>query len=260
MDYRELFEKYNLLLSENKRLIKENDRLKVQLGIIKGKPSEYRIAESTTEKNMIEDEPADTTAFSHVNNTSDSISKIKLFMSLFKGRDDVYAKKWENKKKATSGFSPVCLNQWQVGLCGKPRTPCSKCTNQLYAALDEHVIENHLRGSIIAGIYPMLPDETCHFLAVDFDEAGWQGDVTALREVCAEFNIPVAVERSQSGNGAHLWFFFENRLPAALARKFGGALLTFSMNRRHEIHFKSYDRLFPSQDTIRQRSRKHHAH
>ena len=250
MDYRELFEKYNLLLSENKRLIKENDRLKVQLGIIKCKPSEYRIAESTTEKNMIEDEPADTTAFSHVNNTSDSISKIKLFMSLFKGRDDVYAKKWENKKKATSGFSPVCLNQWQVGLCGKPKTPCSKCTNQLYATLDEHVIENHLRGSIIAGIYPMLPDETCHFLAVDFDEAGWQGDVTALREVCAEFNIPVAAERSQSGNGAHLWFFFENRLPAALARKFGAALLTFSMNRRHEIHFKSYDRFFPSQNTM----------
>ena len=149
MDYRELLEKYNLLLSENKRLIKENDRLKVQLGITKCKPSENRIAESTTEINTLEDEPSDTNALSHVNNKSDSISKIKLFMSLFKGRDDVYAKKWENKKKATSGFSPVRLNRWQVGLCGKPKTPCSKCTNQLYAALDEQVIENHLRGSII---------------------------------------------------------------------------------------------------------------
>ena len=157
MDYRELLEKYNLLLSENKRLIKENDMLRVQLWIRKCKQSENRIAESTTEKNMLEDEPTDTAAFSAVNNASDSISKIKLFMSLFKGRDDVYAKKWENKKKATSGYSPVCLNQWQVGLCGKPKTSCSKCTNQLYAAFDEHVIENHLRGSIIAGIYPMLP-------------------------------------------------------------------------------------------------------
>jgi hypothetical protein len=136
MDYKELLEKYNLLLSENSRLMKENDRLKVQLGITNCMPSENRIAESTTDKNMLEDEPHNTAEFSHVNNKSDSISKIKLFMSLFKGRDDVYAQKWENKKKATSGYSPVCLNQWQVGLCGKPKTPCSKCANQLYAALD----------------------------------------------------------------------------------------------------------------------------
>jgi len=193
MDYKELLEKYNLLLSENKRLIEENDRLKKQLGIAKYTLPENRLTELTTRKSLFEDEPADTFAFSNVSNTSDSISKIKLFMSLFKGRNDVYAKKWENKKKAKSGFSPVCLNQWQVGLCGKPKTPCSKCSNKLYAPLDEHVIENHLRGSIIAGIYPMFPDETCHFLAVDFDEDGWQDDVAALREVCAEFNIPVAV-------------------------------------------------------------------
>jgi superfamily II DNA or RNA helicase len=250
MDYRELLEKYNLLSGENRRLIKENDRLKAQLGIAERKPAENRIAGPTTEKSMREDDPTESASFSDVNNKSDSISKIRLFMSLFKGRDDVYAKKWENKNKATSGYSPVCLNQWQVGLCGKLKASCSKCANQLYEALDERVIEDHLRGSIVAGIYPMLPDETCHFLAMDFDEAGWQDDVTTVREVCTEFDIPVAVERSQSGNGGHLWFFFKNRLSAALARKFGAALLTFSMNRRHEINFKSYDRLFPSQDTL----------
>jgi superfamily II DNA or RNA helicase len=250
MDYSELLEKYNLLLGENRRLIKENDRLKAQLGIAEPKPDENQIAGQAAEKSIHDDEPTDNALFSGINNRSDSISKIRLFMSLFKGRDDVYSKKWENKKKATSGYSPVCLNQWQAGLCGKPKVPCSKCTNQLYDALDEHVIEDHLRGGIVAGIYPMLPDETCHFLAMDFDEAGWQADVTTVREVCAEFDIPVAVERSQSGNGAHLWFFFENRLSASLARKFGAALLTFSMNRRHQINFKSYDRLFPSQDTI----------
>jgi len=103
MDYKEFLEKYNLLLSENSRLLKENSRLKAQLGITKHKPSANPIAESTTEKNILNDEPTDSTLFSNVNNTSDSILKIKIFMSLFKGRDDVYAKKWENKKKATSG-------------------------------------------------------------------------------------------------------------------------------------------------------------
>ncbi|MGA9176297.1 MAG: DEAD/DEAH box helicase family protein [Desulfobacterales bacterium] len=116
--------------------------------------------------------------------------------------------------------------------------------------MDEDVIENHLRGNIVVGIYPMLPDETCCFLAMDFDETDWQKDISVLRDVCIEFNIPFAVERSRSGKGAHVWFFFENRLSAALARKFGTALLTCSMGRRHEIRFKSYDRLFPSQDTL----------
>ena len=250
MNYRELLEKYNHLLTDNRRLIIENAGLKSQLGITKRKPPEKRIVELATEKNMPDDEATDSTFFSDVNNSSDSTSKIKLFMSLFKGRNDVYAKKWENKKKGTSGYSPVCLNQWRVGFCDKPKTSCPKCANQLYETLDEHVMENHLRGSIVAGVYPMLPDETCHFLAMDFDEAGWQDDITMVREVCAEFDIPVGVERSRSGNGGHLWFFFENRFPAALARRFGSAILTFSMNRRHEIHFKSYDRLFPSQDTI----------
>ena len=116
--------------------------------------------------------------------------------------------------------------------------------------MSEDVIENHLRGNIVAGIYPMLLDETCCFLAMDFDDADWRKDISVLRDVCVEFNIPVAVEQSRSGKGGHVWFFFGNPLPAALARKFGTALITCSMGRRHEIQFKSYDRLFPSQDTM----------
>ena len=116
--------------------------------------------------------------------------------------------------------------------------------------MDENAIENHLRGKTVVGIYPMLPDETCCFLAMDFDEADWQKDISAVRDVCNEFMIPIAVERSRSGRGGHAWFFFENQLPATLTRKFGTALLTCAMSRRHEIQFKSYDRLFPSQDTI----------
>jgi superfamily II DNA or RNA helicase len=250
MDYKELLERYNILLEEISRLKKENSQLKAQLGLTRSELPRNTASAIKTGKNILDDESTDRNCFSDVDSTSDALSKIRLFMSLFKGRDDVYAKRWENKSKGTSGYSPVCLNQWQPEVCGKPKISCSKCKYKLYAALDEDVIENHLRGNIVVGIYPMLPDETCCFLAMDFDETDWQKDISVLRDVCIEFNIPFAVERSRSGKGAHVWFFFENRLSAALARKFGTALLTCSMGRRHEIRFKSYDRLFPSQDTL----------
>jgi hypothetical protein len=183
---------------------------------------------------------------------SDPKEKIKLFMSLFKGRNDVYAKRWENPKKGTAGYSPYCLNEWKSGLCRKPKGTCTNCTYKAYAPLDEKVIEDHLRGykNFVAGIYPLCVYETCHFLAIDFDGEEWQKDISVLRELCLEFNIFLAVERSRSGKGAHAWFFFTSPISAALARKFGSALLTCSMNKRHEIKFKSYDRLFPNQDTM----------
>ena len=170
MNYKELLEKYNLLLNENNRLIEENNRLKAQLGITNFECFKINITKNIAENAIPDDESHEDASLFNVNNTSDSMAKIKLFMSLFKGRDDVYATRWENKKKATSGYSPVCLNQWEAGVCGKPKVSCSKCANKLYSALDEHVIEDHLRGNIVAGIYPMLPDETCYFLAMDFDE------------------------------------------------------------------------------------------
>ncbi len=135
-------------------------------------------------------------------------------------------------------------------MCRKPKTPCSKCENKAYAPLDENAIEKHLRGNIVVGVYPMLQDETCCFLAVDFDEADWQSDISVFRDACNERRIPVAVERSRSGKGGHAWFFFEAPVSTVLARKFGTVLLTTAMNKRHEIQFKSYDRLFPSQDTM----------
>jgi len=116
--------------------------------------------------------------------------------------------------------------------------------------LTEQVIEDHLRGKVIAGIYPLCMDEACCFLAMDFDDEGWQRDVATLRSVCLAFDISVVVERSRSGNGAHAWFFFETPISAHLARKFGSALITCSMSRHHELSFKSYDRLFPNQDTM----------
>lgn len=221
-DTEELLEKYQALLLENRALKKEVELLKAQLGI------------PLMPKGEIQASPQE---------------KIRLFMSLFKGRDDVYAKRWENKA-GKSGYSPVCLNEWKPDTCRKPAGKCFDCSHASYAVLNERAIEDHLRGNITAGIYPLLQDDTCCFLAIDLDGDTWQKDVSILREVCTDFNIPVAIERSRSGDGAHVRFFFEIPTPASIARRFGSVLLTSAMNRRHEIKFKSYDRLFPNQDAM----------
>ncbi|MCF6149943.1 MAG: DEAD/DEAH box helicase family protein [Candidatus Kuenenia sp.] len=250
MNYEELYTKYQTLLDENIELKTVIKRLKSQLGI--SEPEEIVINEINTgsTQTQISDKHNTTEELNNkLNNYSENKDKIDLFMSLFRGRDDVYAKRWENKA-AKSGYTPVCLNEWNPGVCHKPKIKCSACSQKSYAKFDEKVVENHLRGNMVAGIYPMCLDEMCYFLAIDFDDAGWQEDVSLLRGVCNEFEISYAVERSRSGNGAHIWFFFEDKVPSALARKFGTALLTYAMNKRHEINFKSYDRFFPNQDTM----------
>jgi superfamily II DNA or RNA helicase len=249
MDYQELLQKYNTLLKQVNQLTQENNKLKAKLGVQEYEPIPKTVSAKNTESKITDDESAQK-SFSGVDCTSDSLSKILLFMSLFQGREDVYAKRWENKSKGKSGYAPVCLNEWQPGICRKPKISCSKCNNKAYAELNEKVIEHHLRGNTVIGIYPMLPDETCRFLAMDFDKDNWEKDITAVRDVCNEFMIPIAVERSRSGKGCHAWFFFEHPVSAVLARKFATAILTSAMSRRHEIKFKSYDRLFPSQDTM----------
>jgi hypothetical protein len=120
----------------------------------------------------------------------------------------------------------------------------------------DEVVRWHLSGQdpsgapFVMGVYPMLLDETCFFLAVDFDGDAWMDDATVFRQACRNLNLPVALERSRSGNGGHFWFFFEEAIPAALARKLGATILTAAMECRPEIGLKSYDRLFPNQDTL----------
>ncbi|NDY71467.1 helicase [Desulfobacter hydrogenophilus] len=256
-DYDELKKKYDALLEENKALKAKIRELepKPEIIISHHKPDQSRETLIFGNlKNTATSQKSGTAVTSEkyasvISRYSQSNEKIKLFMSLFKGRADVYAKKWQSKKGAT-GYSPVCLNEWVPGICNKPRIKCSVCGNQSYGTLNKSVIEKHLRGEYVIGIYPMNPDETCHFLAIDFDKEGWKQDIAVIRNTCSEFEIPVAIERSQSGNGCHAWFFFEQKVPAAFARKFGTSLLTYSMGKRHEISFKSYDRLFPNQDTM----------
>lgn len=253
MNFAELLEKYNSLLWENQKLQNEISRLKEQL--TKTKESEEPILK-------VSDSGSGQLSFLGnlesaeeklqpiiISKYSDPLEKIRLFRSLFRGREDVFAKRWQNQK-GHSGYSPVCSNEWQSGLCPKPQGKCSECEHKSYVPLNDTLVDEHLRGKMIAGIYSLLPDENCWFVAADFDDEEWQKDISAVREVCKEFDIPIAVERSRSGNGAHVWIFFEQAIGASLARKFGSAIITYTMSKRHEMNFKSYDRLFPNQDTM----------
>ena len=186
------------------------------------------------------------TSHTALNFTDDDI---ELFMKLFTGRQDVFPKRWENRK-GRSGYSPACRNEWVSGVCEKPRVKCTDCDNQDFIPLTPEIIRDHLNGRITIGIYPLLKDEACCFLAIDFDKENWMNDVSSFIETCKKKNISCGVERSRSGKGAHIWFFFENPISSHIARRFGCALLTETMEHRHQVGLSSYDRLFPSQDTI----------
>lgn len=194
-----------------------------------------------------------------LNNQSPQEDKIRLFRSLFKGREDVFPRRFENSKTGKSGYAPVCRNEWATGICQKPKIACQDCNFRAFVPVSDEIIRNHLKGiapndrpgkDFTMGVYPMLTDETCWFLAVDFDKSTWVEDAKAFLETCTSFQVLASFERSRSGNGGHVWIFFESPITALLARKLGAILLTNTMNRRPELGMDSYDRLFPSQDTL----------
>ena len=191
-----------------------------------------------------------------VHQLSSSDEKIALFRSLFRGRDDVYPRRFESRKTGKSGYAPACANEWVRGICEKPRIKCAECPHRRFLSVTDDVIRWHLSGrddagqTFVVGVYPMLLDETCFFLAVDFDKSGWLDDSTAFVETCGRMGLSAALERSRSGRGGHAWLFFEEAVPAALARKLGSHILTETMERRPDIGLDSYDRFFPNQDTL----------
>jgi hypothetical protein len=182
--------------------------------------------------------------------------KIALFRTLFRGREDVYPRRFESRRTGKTGYQPVCANEWVQGVCEKPRVKCSDCLHQRFLSITDEAIRWHLSGQdyegkeFVMGIYPMLQDETCFLLAVDFDKEGWREDAKAFWQTCRDLNIPAVLERSRSGNGAHIWIFFDQAIPASLARKLGSHILTETMERRPDIGLSSYDRFFPNQDTL----------
>ncbi len=186
--------------------------------------------------------------------TSDSNSytpeqKIAIFKGLFRGRTDIFANRWQNKQ-GRSGYSVACNNEWVQGICNKPRVKCQDCNHRQFTELNNQVIYSHLAGQQVAGLYPLMRDNTCYFLAADFDKGQWREEVKAMSKACQSFEVPHAIEISRSGNGAHLWIFFNEKAPAKEARLLGFGLLDKAMEFYPNLSFDSYDRLFPNQDIL----------
>ncbi len=175
--------------------------------------------------------------------------KIDLFLSLFGARRSVYPKLWINLRKGSKGYSPACSNEWVHGVCEKPRVKCSDCPNQNFPPLDHSAIHSHLIGRHIIGTYAIREDDSCIFLAADFDGDGWMQDIEAYRRAAEQMGISVGVERSRSGNGGHAWIFFVRPLPAVLTRRLGTLIVARAASFHRGMKLSTYDRFFPNQDT-----------
>jgi hypothetical protein len=176
--------------------------------------------------------------------------KADLFLMLFRGREDIYPKRWENNKTNRSGYSPVCENEWVKPICQKPTIKCGDCSHQKFSPLNSLAVGAHLRGSATIGTYAIRADDTCSFLACDFDESSWQADLLAFCETAKSLGIDVAMERSRSSKGGHAWIFFADPVPARLARSLGTLIIAKCSERNIRLSLESYDRFFPTQDFL----------
>ena len=195
-------------------------------------------------------EPAPISEAAPANVPRSTKEKVALFRRLFRGRDDVYALRWQSTSSGRSGYGPACANEWRKGICDKPRVACRDCQHRELLPLSDAAIYGHLAGEHTIGLYPLLGDDRCHLLAVDFDKQDWRDDARAFLRSCQELAVPAALEISRSGEGAHAWMFFEEAVSAREARQLGAALISHTCSSTRQLELSSYDRLLPNQDTL----------
>ena len=236
-------EKFSTLQAENARLV----------ALLESHGIAWRLKPAAAQQPTLTVAPLEPASAPTLQAPSGSLStadKVALFRRLFRGRTDVYPVRWESRTSGKSGYAPACANEWRGGICEKPRIKCGDCNHRLLVPLSDAVIYAHLSGKQTVGVYPLLEDDTCHFLAVDFDEAEWQQDALAFVQSCSELGVPAALEISRSGQGAHAWVFFGGRVSARDARRLGTAIISHTCARTRQLKLASYDRLFPNQDTM----------
>lgn len=218
------------LLAQIEALRAENRRLRDLLGLDERAGDSYRSAWAPTL--FIQ-----AVAAAPIDEDAPLEAKVALMQSLFGARSDVFAVRWENAATGKSGWSPAVRGGWT-----------NRAKTRDYLPLTYEVLTRHLLGQATIGIYPLLRDDTCVLLACDFDGGSWVLDALAFLDACHDVEVPVVLERSRSGNGAHVWIFFSAPAPAATARSLGASLLRRAMTERAELDLSSYDRFFPSQD------------
>jgi len=174
--------------------------------------------------------------------------KVALFRKLFRGRTNVYSVRWESKTSGKSGYTPACSNEWRTGVCEKLRIKCGDCSYRQLIPLSDSVTYDHLPGKHVVGVYPLHEDDSCHFLAVDFDEADWKEGARVFVMSCANLDVPVALEISRSDRGAHACIFFSANVSARDARRLGTSIISHTCASNRQLKLESYDRLFPNQD------------
>ena len=204
--------------SELNQLRRENARL---IGLLEAHGIAWRSGEAAPT------EPAPIAKAAPASGPSSTQGKVALFRRLFRGRDDVHALRWQSNNSGRSGYAPACANEWRPGVCEKPRISCRDCQHRELLPLTDAAIYGHLAGEHTLGLYPLLENDTCHLLAVDFDEKDWREDARAFLRSCRELAVP-----------------------AREARQLGAALISHTCNATRQLQLSSYDRLFPNQDTL----------